>query len=75
MVDYRYGTESISDPYRTARHYSIVESIALPLGLCKQNNGCRRPQSPAAINELRAILVVLFLIRENLAIVEQTYGV
>jgi hypothetical protein len=37
----------------------------------EQNNGCQRPQPLAAVNDSRAPLVVLFLIRENLAIIEK----
>jgi hypothetical protein len=37
------------------------------------NNGCHRHQPLAAVNGSRVILVVLFLIRENLAITGQTY--
>ena len=37
-----------------------------------KNTGCHRPQSPAAVIESRVPLVVLFLIRENLARVGRT---
>src|SRR5262249_15555779 len=42
------------------------------LSLRKQNNGCQQPKPPAAANEYRAPIVVLFLIQENLARVGQT---
>jgi hypothetical protein len=38
------------------------------------NNGRRRLQPPAPVDELRVFLVVLYLIRENLAIEGETCG-